>query len=1295
MATLGSGNDNPNIDGGVTSFVDFGGNDTYTIIPSLSANVTITDNQASTINLPAGMDISAASFSANGVQFTVNGFTVTFIGNPSLFTFVFGGTPLDPNLGTKKTFAETATAFGTTIPAPGDDPNAATQTGPVDAGGTVGQTLAISASANSVDEGASVNVSVTGAAANSTVAYTISGVDAADVDSLTGTITTDANGAGSAAIAAIADKATEGPETMKVTLDGTTVATDVIINDTSIAPTSSLTVTAAAASVNEGDTAVFNIATTNVAEGTTVSYVIGGNVSDSAGAGDITGPLTGTATIGADGKATISVAVTSDNVTEGSETLTLTAAAGQLSDTANTIINDTSTSPSALTTADDTITGGAGDDSYTGVSSALSSERTLNPNDKIDGGAGNDTLSVDMKVDFPGFSSTGFLKNVENVNLSNTGSIGRVFDASGATGVQTYKLNGDVSLRDLDSAATGVTVENRDLGIVTIDYADDAIKGTSDTLALGVNGLGTAEVPASTGVTAAAEQAVIINATSNTGAIETAAITASGTSFISLGSNVGTSAVTVSGAGNVAIRDVASTLKTFDASQATGNAAIDFAGTSGVTSVKGGSGNDGFTVNRDDLVVNATVDGGMGSDTLLLKGAFDNGGTATPLQLAMSGVETIALDTASGLIFSAVNTSGVEKISVAGDSTVNFASLGSSNLAFDLNGETASGVVAADNSGTATVSVAKPKSDANSTNKATVNKSELALSKASQVDLTVADKMDYQGKLTATEATSVTAAIKGKATGAEINAGKATSVVISEVSGDASSLKLVAGSATSVQVTNAKNLDLSVAGSDLGKVESFTSSGAGKIETGNLGAANQVTISNAGDVTIGKVGSATQQYSANVTLTGTKVSSIGDIATQNQGVSVSGTNLTGDFSVKSIAAGSGNVNVTASTTGNATLTEKVDGKSVTVDFSGALQEVTVGDKNAVGTTGITATTANVTGTGTAKNTVVATADNFTIKGGLFADELLLDGNSIGSNSKVTNTLNVTTDLGDDTVSYTTNGTASLATTLTGTVNLGGNTATGDTLNITVGGTAASVNASGLTVSGAENINITGNAGANTLVGTSGNDAITGFLNATVTDRDVMAGLGGNDTITGTASVDEIHFRSVDGSDLLKTLVFGTDNLGAGNQDKIHFLDNGTTGGTGAVNFAASDANGNTDSKGTDFVSGTDNGAGSTKSYNEFASLTALGTGHDAAASATNESNKVLKIDAQDQKTAVEAFTESGLLNAYLVVDQGNDVLIYFDADWSTTADRSLVATLEAVDIVGIDVTDFGVYTTVA
>jgi len=89
-----------------------------------------------------------------------------------------------------------------------------------------------------------------------------------------------------------------------------------------------------AASADEGSTATFTLTTTNVAEGTEVAYTLSG-----VDAADVDA-LTGTATVGADGTATISVAVTADQATEGEETLTVTL--DGMNTSASTTINDTS-----------------------------------------------------------------------------------------------------------------------------------------------------------------------------------------------------------------------------------------------------------------------------------------------------------------------------------------------------------------------------------------------------------------------------------------------------------------------------------------------------------------------------------------------------------------------------------------------------------------------------------------------------------------------------------------------------------------------------------------------------------------------------------------------------------------------------------------------------------------------------------------------------------------------------------------------------------------------------------------
>lgn len=105
------------------------------------------------------------------------------------------------------------------------------------------------------------------------------------------------------------------------------------------------TLTAGADSVDEGTTATFSLATTNVAEGTEVAYTISG-----VDAADVTGDLTGTATVAADGTATISVALAADMTTEDAETLTV-AIDGQTA-TASSTVNDTSLSSTFTLTSD-------------------------------------------------------------------------------------------------------------------------------------------------------------------------------------------------------------------------------------------------------------------------------------------------------------------------------------------------------------------------------------------------------------------------------------------------------------------------------------------------------------------------------------------------------------------------------------------------------------------------------------------------------------------------------------------------------------------------------------------------------------------------------------------------------------------------------------------------------------------------------------------------------------------------------------------------------------------------------
>ena len=96
-------------------------------------------------------------------------------------------------------------------------------------------------------------------------------------------------------------------------------------------------------SANEGGTASFTLTTKNVTAGTAVPYTISG-----VSAADISGSLSGTAVVNTSGVATISVTLVNDNLTEGAETLTVTAGGAS----ASTTVNDTSKTVIAGNTLD-------------------------------------------------------------------------------------------------------------------------------------------------------------------------------------------------------------------------------------------------------------------------------------------------------------------------------------------------------------------------------------------------------------------------------------------------------------------------------------------------------------------------------------------------------------------------------------------------------------------------------------------------------------------------------------------------------------------------------------------------------------------------------------------------------------------------------------------------------------------------------------------------------------------------------------------------------------------------------
>jgi len=173
---------------------------------------------------------------------------------------------------------------------------------------------------------------------------------------------------------------------------------------------------------------------------------------------DVAVAVSGTATAGTDFVApastlsfavgettkTFNVTVNGDTTVETDETVVLTFSGAKLAASVTatgTITNDDVAANFTLTTATtDNIVGTVADETITGVVSAAIAEGTLQGTDVIDGAGGNDTFRLDMQKTFDGFT-TGSMKNVETVNLTNK-SVGAIdFVAKGVTGATSYVVD--------------------------------------------------------------------------------------------------------------------------------------------------------------------------------------------------------------------------------------------------------------------------------------------------------------------------------------------------------------------------------------------------------------------------------------------------------------------------------------------------------------------------------------------------------------------------------------------------------------------------------------------------------------------------------------------------------------------------------------------------------------------------------------------------------------------------------------------------------------------------------------
>lgn len=307
-------------------------------------------------------------------------------------------------------------------------------------------------SAASTNEGTTVTYALSSDTAldGTLVPYTVTGINAADLTagSLTGNFTV-VSKAASVSFTLANDFLMEGPETMTISAGGRT--SSILINDTSLNPLYALS--RSAASTNEGTTVTYTLSTARVGEGAQVPYKITGLSAEDLSSGLLEGAFV----VDGAGFSTLSFTLANDRLTEGTETMTLSAG----NRTSAITINDTSLNPAYALSRSAASANEGTTVTYT-LSTTRVDEGSYIPY-KITGLSAEDlssgTLEGNFVIDGAGFSTLSFtLANDQTTEGTETMTLSAAGRTSAISILDTSKLPTYSLTRSAASANEGTTV---------------------------------------------------------------------------------------------------------------------------------------------------------------------------------------------------------------------------------------------------------------------------------------------------------------------------------------------------------------------------------------------------------------------------------------------------------------------------------------------------------------------------------------------------------------------------------------------------------------------------------------------------------------------------------------------------------------------------------------------------------------------------------------------------------------------------------------------------------------------
>jgi len=313
---------------------------------------------------------------------------------------------------------------------------------------------------------------------------------------------------------------------------------------------------------------------------------------------------------------------------------------------------------------------------------------SLGRTDQIDGGSAQDTINVAMDGNFLlGFSS-GYMRDVEVVNLAATASsvTPKTFNFTGVSGVETINVgaaNAPIIISNISDTGLTVNLSGQATGAFDVGFATGTISGSGSALTVGLTDVGSTGTNVSLTANLITDLDIISYGTDNN---------------IDLSGSVNDiQNISVAGAGDLVISGVPSTASGFTAASAGGDVTL--------------------TVDTDSntvmLASGQTITGGAGFDSLSIQGSGIAAMASTSIEeLIFDGSGTEAIVRATGM-------AGLNTLTFSGNSSASISGLSDQALTVNAILDGAGQQVVVSGSGALTVNL-----NANPTQVALENKTD-------------------------------------------------------------------------------------------------------------------------------------------------------------------------------------------------------------------------------------------------------------------------------------------------------------------------------------------------------------------------------------------------------------------------------------------------------------------------------------------------------------------------------------------------------------------------------------------